>query len=75
MSWQIVRGSSGKVCFEIDVERALIRVRHSRECTDTVDLAALGLVHRQEGGTIPPELGRIVGRDLCGFPHATKSTY
>lgn len=67
MSWQIVRGSSGKVCFELDVERALIRVRHSRECTDTIDLAEFGLRHWQEGGTIPPDLGRILGHDPFGY--------
>jgi len=44
MTWQLIRGPSGKVCFELDVERGLVRVRHSKGCSDIVDLTAFGLV-------------------------------
>jgi len=45
MSWQLIRGPSGKVCFELDAVRALVRVRHNKDCTDIVDLTAYGLAY------------------------------
>jgi hypothetical protein len=44
MSWQIVRGPSGKMCFELDAERGLVRLQHSKKCIDIVDLTAYGLI-------------------------------
>ena len=47
-AWLVVRGPSGKVCFEIDPARCLVRVRHGKDSygrpvEDILDLSAFGL--------------------------------
>lgn len=57
MSWQMVRGPSGKVCFELDAARGLVRLRHNKDCTDIVDLTAYGLYYAGSVTTALPDFG------------------